>query len=172
MQYNIHPLLVHFPIAFLLLYSVLRVLPFGRWFPRAAWGQVRLVVLAAGVLGALAATATGETAEHISRPARSIVEAHALFASVSDWLYGLLLAGELLALLRPYLAKVCPPRAAPALRALAFIEGILAGRLGGTVLALLGAAAIAVTGLLGGVMVYGLSADPVAPLVLKLLGLG
>jgi hypothetical protein len=39
------------------------------------------------------------------------------------------------------------------------------------VLAFLGLVSITITGMLGGVMVYGVTADPLAPMVLKLLGL-
>ncbi len=169
MTYNIHPLLVHFPIAFLLLYSLLRILPFDRWFPKVAWQHVRFVVLLAGVLGAMAANATGEIAEHVARPDRRIVEMHSFFAAASTWIYGLLLAGELLALANPWLVQKLPAGSLPKL--LRSAEQILANRGLSIFLAIIGVFAISLTGLLGGVMVYGTSADPLAPMVLKLLGI-
>ncbi len=169
MTYNIHPLFVHFPIAFLLLYSLLRILPFERWIPTIAWRQVRFIVLLAGVLGAMAASATGEIAEHLVRPDRRIVEMHSLFATASTWVYGLLLIGEFLVLLNPYLAQKFPN--ASLLKLFRFVESVLANQALSILLAIVGVIAISITGLLGGVMVYGTSADPLAPVVLTLLGI-
>lgn len=171
MAYNIHPLFVHFPIAFLLLYSLLKILPFSRWFSSVAWRQIRFVLLLAGVLGAMAASTTGEIAEHLTAPDRRIVEMHAFFAAASTWVYGLLLAGELLAFLNPYLVRVFPGNLGFLLRLLTAAERLLTHRVLTTLLAVLGVFAISLTGLLGGVMVYGTSADPFAPVVLELLGI-
>ncbi len=169
MNYNIHPLIVHFPIAFLLLYSLLTIVPFHRWLPTVAWREVRLVVLIAGVLGALVASSTGELAEHIARPDERIVEMHAFFASVSTWVYGLLLAGEVLALIYSRIRTIL---AVPFVRTVVSImKNVLTHRAVVVVLAIVGVIAISLTGLLGGVMVYGTTADPLAPLVLRLLGL-
>ncbi|MCU0660607.1 MAG: hypothetical protein MUD00_03310 [Candidatus Pacebacteria bacterium] len=169
MSYNIHPLFVHFPIAFFLLYSLLRILPFERWFSHIAWRQIRFVILLAGVLGAIAANATGEIAEHLVRPDHRLVETHSFFAATSTWIYGLLLAGELLVFLNPYLAQWFPNL--QLLQVFVFVERVLANRARAIILAIAGVIAISLTGLLGGVMVHGTSADPLAPLVLTLLGI-
>lgn len=168
MTYNIHPLLVHFPIAFLLLYSLLRILPFDRWFPKVSWREIRFVVLLAGVLGAFFANTTGEVAEHIARPDHKIVETHAFFALLSTWVYGLLCLGEVLFFTNSFLSKKIP---SSAISVLSFVERILTNKAITMFLALSGVVAISITGMLGGVMVYGVSADPLAPFVLKLLGL-
>lgn len=168
MAYNIHPIIVHFPIALLVAYSVIKILPMRKWVPQVQWRDIEIALLVGGVLGAFASLSTGESAEHLIRPDRQIVEMHAFFGSLSTWLYGLLLAGpvaELLVLrygtrlpqvvtgLLSTVARVC---------AYPFILWTLV--VGGLV-------AITVTGLLGGVMVYGSSADPLAPIVLRVLGL-
>jgi uncharacterized membrane protein len=148
---------------------LLRILPFDYWLPKVSWRQIRQVVLLAGVVGALAAITTGETAEHIVRPDRQIVEMHAFFATTSTWIYGLLLAGEALFILNPFIIKKFPEGIVPQLFRL--IERILTNRALTLILAILGVIAISLTGLLGGIMVYGTSADPLAPHVLKLLGI-
>lgn len=51
------------------------------------------------------------------------------------------------------------------------LEKLLGNQILSVCLAIVALIAIALTGLLGGVMVYGVSADPVAPMVLKLLGI-
>lgn len=157
MTYNIHPLFVHFPIALLFLYSLIKVIPFNKWFPRLAWRDLERLLLALGILGAFAALLTGETAEHLAHPDRALVEMHSFFATTATCLYGLLLLGELLALVKqPLIAK---------------LSGFLTHSVISRVLAGLGFIAIVITGVLGGVMVYGPSADPMAGLVLILLGL-
>ena len=54
---------------------------------------------------------------------------------------------------------------------LIFIQNILLNRFVSIALAILGLIAISVTGLLGGVIVYGVSADPVASFVIRILGI-
>jgi uncharacterized membrane protein len=169
MTYNIHPIFVHFPIAFLLLYSFIKIVPLYKWFPRVAWKQVGLVLLLAGVIGAFVANSTGEIAEHLVRPDHNLVEMHATFASISTWVYGLLLIGEVLSVLT---INIIPKIGIPKLTSfLVSIQKILTNRTLSIILALAGLVAISVTGLLGGVMVYGTTADPIAGVVLQLLGL-
>jgi uncharacterized membrane protein len=169
MSFNIHPLVVHFPIALLVVYSVITLLPLRRWLPQIAWKQITTTLLLIGVVSAFAASSTGEVAEHLVRPDRDLVEMHAFFAGASTWIYGLLLLGELLAL---FGARVATYIGQPIVtRALRFAERILQHRVINTMLVLLGLVAITLTGLLGGVMVYGTTADPLAPIVLRLLGL-
>ncbi len=169
MPYNIHPIFVHFPIALLIVYSFLKIVPFERWFPRVAWRQIERVLLVTGVLGAFVALSTGETAEHLVRPNRQLVQMHSLFADIATWLYGALLAGEMLSLLNPYL--VLKFGANTLTKILIRTEKLIMSRLVSVVLAILGLIAISVTGLLGGALVYGATADPVAPFVLHLLGI-
>lgn len=169
MVYNLHPIVVHFPIALLFLYSVIKIIPVSRWFPQVSWKQLERALLLVGVLGALAASYTGEIAEALIRPDYQLVEWHSWFAAIATWLYGLLLLGELLFLLRPLIIR--KPNFIAVTRVLDLIQTILTHRTLSLMMALLGLVALSVTGLLGGVMVYGLSADPLAPIVLKLLGL-
>lgn len=162
MIYNIHPIFVHFPIALLLIYSLLKIIPLYKCFPNIVWKQIERVFLVLGVLGGFAALATGETAEHLVRPAHALVEMHSTFAAISIWIYGALLLGEIIIF-------VSQKRALP--NSVNKIGGVLTNRWLSGILAFLGLITISVTGLLGGVIVYGASADPFAAIVLKLLGL-
>lgn len=168
-MYNIHPILVHFPIALLFSYSIIKILPVGKWLPKVAWKDIERTLLFLGVLGAFAALATGDFAEHLFRPNRQLVEMHSTFAAAATWMYGALLLGEILAILNP---RLLPKVGAAWLRStLVFLEKILSNPVFSKILAFLALIAIAITGLLGGVMVYGLSADPIAGAVLKMLGI-
>jgi uncharacterized membrane protein len=169
MTYNIHPLFVHFPIALLLVYSFIKILPFDRWFPKVAWKDIERALLFFGVLGAFAALLTGDTAEHLFVPDRKTVDMHSAFATISTYMYGALLLGELLAYFNP---KLLPKITLVWLRnVMTFLASLLTNRVFSRVLALLALVAITVTGLLGGVMVYGTTADPLAGVVLKVLGI-
>lgn len=170
MNYNIHPIFVHFPIALLFLYSIIKILPLQKWLPRIAWRDIERVLLAIGVLGAFAGLATGENAEHLIRPNHQLVNMHATFASAATWIYGALLAGEIFAILNAknilfsqnlqFIPKL-----------LHFFERVLCHPVFSVVLAVVGLFAISITGLLGGAIIYGTSADPVAHIVLKILGI-
>jgi uncharacterized membrane protein len=169
MTYNLHPVFVHFPIALLLLYSFIKVVPFKKWFPSISWRQIEQVLLTAGIFGAFAALATGETAEHLVKPNHDLVEMHARFALWATLTYGVLFLGELSSILNinfipklniNFLTKISNK-----------LEKIFTNDTFSKVLAVYGFFDISVTGILGGVMVYGLSADPLAPLLLNLLGI-
>ncbi len=168
-MYNIHPLFVHFPIALLFVYSIIKILPLKKWFPKVAWRDIERLLLLVGVLGAFAALATGDAAEHLAHPNRQLVDMHSTFGAIATWIYGALLAGESAAVINAQGFSFAGwPFVATALR---FIEKVLCNRLLAGMLAFLGLVAISVTGMLGGVIAYGVTADPVAPVVLKILGI-
>lgn len=170
MTYDIHPILVHFPIALLVVYSAIKLLPMKRWMPSVSWNDIEVALLVAGVAGAFASLATGETAEQISRPDHALVETHSMFASLATWLYGALLAGEIVVFLRTRFPALVAKWSIIA-KLFHLIEQVLYQNTFAKVVAFFALIAITVTGLLGGVMVYGTTADPIAGFVLKLLGL-
>lgn len=170
MTYNLHPLFVHFPIALLVLYSVLKIIPFQKWFPRFAWNDARRILLAVGVIGAFFALATGDTAEHLFKPNHQLVEMHSTFAALATWLYAALLLGEIAAALnvsKPARLFKIPGVAAISAR----LEQIFCNPLFSGIVAFIALIAIMVTGLLGGAMVYGATADPFASTLLQWLGI-
>lgn len=172
MTYNLHPIFVHFPIALLFVYSLIKLLPLQKWTPQVAWKHIEQVILGIGFIGALLSLATGETAEHLLRPNRQLVEAHSTFASLATFLYGAILAGECASLLnqteriRIFIDKM---PVIPSL--LSWIERIFTHKLLSGCLALCALLALTITGLLGGVLVYGTTADPFAQSILNLLGI-
>jgi uncharacterized membrane protein len=169
MTYNIHPIFVHFPIALLFIYSIIKILPLSKWVPSASWKHIERVFLLVGVLGAFVANSTGEIAEHLVKPNRQLVEMHASFASAATWIYGLLLLGEILYLITPLL--ISKLGSSPVIKIILFIQKILLNKTISILLAISGLIAISITGLLGGTIVYGVTADPVASIVLKILGI-
>lgn len=169
MNYNIHPIFVHFPIALLFVYSLIKILPLRRWVPSIAWKDIERILLLIGVLGAFVGLSTGETAEHILRPNHQLVEMHSTFASLSTWVYGLLLAAEILGIGIPWISKKV--QFSKLFGFLTRIKDILMNPFVSMVLAIVGLIAISITGMLGGIITYGVAADPIAPLLLKALGI-
>jgi uncharacterized membrane protein len=168
MVYNIHPIFVHFPIALLLVYSIIKIFPLKRWLPLVSWVHIENVLLFFGVISAFVSSSTGELAESFGSPNRQLVEMHSTFAAISTWIYGLLLVGVIIPFIMPYVEKLGVIWINNIFK---FVHKILSHSLLSKVLALLGLIAISVTGLLGGVIVYGITADPVAPIILKILGI-
>lgn len=166
MQYNIHPIFVHFPIAFLFLYSILKVLPTKKLFPKVHWEHIEKILLLAGVLGAFAASSTGEIAEHLTNPPHDIFKLHEEFAEASIAFYSIALVLEFLTFIKPLLQKI---KVKALHQIIALIEKLFVNRFVIALLAVAGLICISITGMLGGILVHGTSADPLAPLLLKIL---
>jgi uncharacterized membrane protein len=174
MTYDFHPIFVHFPIAFLTLYSIIKILPLTRWFPRVAWRDIERVLLVFGFIGSIAALLTGEQAEELNRPPQDIAEWHEFFANTTIWLYGALLAGEFLSFIRRFFSQSLGTIGAKwpsVIKTFRFLENLLTHNLFSKLIAVVALGTLFLTGLLGGVMVYGTTADPLAPFVLKILGI-
>lgn len=152
------------------MYSIIKILPFDTWFPEISWKDIERFLLLVGVLGAFAALSTGETAEEFVQVNRQLVETHSFFASVSVWVYGALLVGEIVAFINTKnFSLVNGIKGVSWLFRLA--EKILHNRSFSKILAIVGFIAITITGMLGGVITYGVTADPFAPLLLNMLGI-
>lgn len=172
MTYNLHPIFVHFPIALLFLYSIIKILPLKKWFPNVNWLHIERVLLSVGVLGAFAALTTGETAERLVRPNRQLVEAHSTFAATATWLYGFLLAGELAMIFNTVKFSFIKMGKWMWLSlVLGFVERVFCNPVFSKIVALLALVTISLTGLLGGVIAYGVTADPFAGIFLSWLGI-
>lgn len=169
MNYDLHPIFVHFPIAFFLLYSFLRVFPWSKKLPVTNWQLPRIVLLIAGLLGAWVANTTGEIASDLNQPDHNLVEMHEWFAGAATNTFFILLILEIISWLPEKIFN--HPSLATIKNILLHFQKIISKRFFFIVLSIIGAVLIAMTGLLGGVMVYGTKADPLAAPVLKLLGL-
>ena len=169
MSYNLHPIFVHFPIALLTIYSIIKILPFDRWFPKVSWRHIERTLLVVGVGGAFLALGTGENAEHLAQPNHQLVEMHSFFADLATWLYGALLLGEVLFVLNSFLLPKISIRFIS--KTWEVLERILCKKTFSKIIAFVALVAISITGLLGGVMVYGTTADPFAQIILNILNI-
>jgi uncharacterized membrane protein len=167
MTYDIHPLIVHFPIALLCIYSVIQILPVQKWIPTIAWKQVSTLLLILGYAGALAASSSGEVAEHLSNPNHDVLELHETFAGLVEVFYGILVGSTVVQWLCGRYLKLLEYKV---VSIVLMISNFVESRPVSIMLSLLGLIALVLTGVFGGVMVYGTSADPLAAPLLQLFG--
>jgi uncharacterized membrane protein len=100
---QIHPLVVHFPIALLLVGVLLDGL--FLLLGRREWADVTFLLVALGVVGAFAAGLTGQMAEHAIEPLSAVtkgaLEAHHEFAGLVNFFGTGMLALRMMVRLRP-----------------------------------------------------------------------
>lgn len=154
---DIHPLVVHYPIALLTLYAVFELVSVRKLQEKAYWFYVKAIFVILGTLGAAVSAVSGFFATHLVRGV-PLVEMHLRFALVSTGIF-LLISG---------------------LYAFAWWGNVRASKLAAKIifdrwvmvpLALGGLVAVVVAGGLGGAIVYGTDFDPLMAPVFNLLGL-
>ncbi len=88
-----HPKIIHFPIAFLLIYALLEII--GVLFKKDFFSKAAHLFLFLGVLGAVAAVLTGKQAfenfEYWNKKASDILEEHEKYANITLWYFAALL---------------------------------------------------------------------------------
>lgn len=170
---NIHPLFVHFPIALLVIYSILEI---GAYFlpvlRRQTWlFGVKAFLLFVGVVSAFAALATGGLAEELieASPRAYILEVHSGIAAATTVLY---LALSVAYLVRVFdhdgWGKYVAGMSSPFIRIWSFkkyVAHLVLDTWLLPTLALIAFLGMLVTGALGAAIVYGPSADPIVSLV-------
>lgn len=161
---DLHPLLVHFPIALLTLYAVLEFLRFKFITSRLDLFHTKAILVVLGALGGVIAAQAGELAEEAFKGTSqmNLVEMHSSFAENTNIL-GLIIAAlyigtwikrSAVKLPFPKITALCEkitmsPMIIPA--AIALLIGIT------------------ITGALGGAIVYGPDTDPAVKFIYDLL---
>ncbi|MES2213932.1 MAG: DUF2231 domain-containing protein [Patescibacteria group bacterium] len=146
---NIHPIIVHFPVALLSLYAVLELVRFRKVMEKPYWFYIKGALVIFGSLGSLAAYATGPE----GKPAPRILEMHATFATATLFIFAVIAFS--------YLFQWCKPNKYSAFIHRSYII---------IPLAVIGLICVTVTGALGGAMVYGTHFDPFMAPIFKILG--
>ena len=167
MTYDFHPLVVHFPIALLFVYSLIQIFPMQKWIPSVSWKHVKNVLLIIGFIGAVVASSLGEIAADLNQPNHDVLELHETFASLVEVFYGILVGSTVVQWICAKYTKVLEYRM---VSIILMISNFIENRWISVILSLLGLVALVLTGVFGGVMVYGTSADPLAAPLLQLFG--
>jgi uncharacterized membrane protein len=165
MNFDIHPIIVHFPIALLTIYSVIEVLRFKKLNNLPYLFYVKAVLLIVGFLGAEIALATGEVAQHLlkSPSLRTLIHTHSTYAGIATFIFGVLAVIYLIL----WVSKTeCWSKAllkqgtGVILQKIQSVAELLYKNIV-PICAVLGLIAITITGALGGAIVYGKDIDPI-----------
>jgi uncharacterized membrane protein len=161
---TIHPLVVHFPIALLTIYAVAELLRFKKINGQTYWFYLKAILVILGAFGALVARQTGEELVEAWRvqgaSSSLVVNIHNNWSFIATWIFGVLAIayfvawlyreGELKHLFGKWCERLVTSWLIP-------------------VIALIGLAAITITGALGGAIVYGPDVDPTVKFIYSLL---
>lgn len=147
---DLHPILVHFPVALLTVYAALECIRLKKVLEKPYWFYIKATLAIFGELGALAAYATGHGVR-----GSTLVHMHSMFATITVWLFAILS----LSYLNEWLKREGRWHIKFALPGFVII-----------ILAILGLASVTITGGLGGAIVYGTHFDPFMAPIFKLLG--
>lgn len=140
-----------------MLYSVLELIKSKKIDSKFNLFNTKIILLFTGMIGGFAALQTGDIASDLlSRAERtSILHFHEMFAQMSIFLYGVMAFGYILKLALPYLST----KNFKYNWLIDDIRIIILSPIVSISLSILGLIALAVTGGLGGILVYGPDAD-------------
>jgi uncharacterized membrane protein len=169
MQLNIHPLFVHFPVAFFTVYSIAELLRFKFLARRPEFFYVKAVLVLVGFGGALLAIITGIMAKQLWAAKPIQLQTHENFAIATTIVFGFLALGYLVAWFERSARCTAWLRGHGLGRFLLALKHLLIETPLAPFLALVGLVLVFITGALGGSMVFGTDADPFARFVYHLL---
>ncbi len=164
---DIHPVIVHFPVALITLYALSEILPISKWLPSINTTSLKTLLLIFGSLGAIAAIFTGSIAEDlISDPdTRKIISIHETFAYLTTYIFCTILLARLISWFFVKYPELSNSRFSFFRSAANFILS----RWVVIALSVLGLISIITTGALGGIIVYGPTTDPFTKTIHSLL---
>jgi len=84
---NIHPIVVHFPIALLIVYSMIEIISYISPTWSAKLYTTKTICLWIGALGTIAAMSSGDTAKHLIWLRFPLVKTHETWASATQITY-------------------------------------------------------------------------------------
>lgn len=152
---DLHPIVVHFPIALLTLYALFEIASIEKLNSKPYWFYVKALFVIPGSAGAVLAVLTGLFSSHNVSGVR-LVDMHEIFGFLTLITFvsvALFYAGEWIMRTGKNSYSICLP-GRPVLLTLSIIGLVL----------------VTVTGGLGGAIVYGTEFDPFMSPVFKLLG--
>lgn len=160
---NIHPLFVHFPIAFLSLYSILEIVSVGKLRRSQQLVFLKAFLAVIGVLGAMVAAQTGEMAEKVfgGAASRPLIEMHSFFANIATYLYALIAICYIIKVVNSeQLASALPGWAVRPWGWLSALQRMVLSPWIAKPLALVAFVVMIIVGALGAALVYGPEIDP------------
>ena len=172
---NIHPMIVHFPVALLTVYSLMELVRFRKINSNDVWFYIKSFVIVVGTLGSYAAFMAGDPAAHIYRQAhpemRSILGLHETWAGITVTIFSIIAVIYLVQVLRKagYVEKIKNiPIIGSVWNIVSAISDFMFKPSIMVTLALAGLLSVTLTGAFGGTLVYGSTSDPFISLVNKI----
>ena len=161
---NIHPIIIHFPIALLITYAVFELIRFRKVAGQPYWFYIKSLLVIFGTLGGYAALLTGDTARRLitDTSLRPLIRAHESWGQISVIIFSVLAAGYLVAWIKrsgsTFLQKIPPIKQLWPL--IVWFQVLITETPLVWLLAAAGIVSLTVTGALGGSIIYGHTGDP------------
>ncbi len=171
MNYNIHPIFVHFPVALLTVYSLLEIFRLKIIRNRPEWFYIKATILILGIITAFLALQTGDIARNLIKDPvlLSIITKHEFWAKVTFIVYGLAAAAYFVSWVNKFNFQFLKGRIIGSIWKLGtVVASFLMNPAVTVVLAIAGLAALTITGTLGGSIVYHSHLDPISSFIFHL----
>lgn len=168
---DLHPIIVHFPIALLTIYGLMELIRHKKLLESESWFYIKASFLIIGVIGAFFALSSGDVASEqlADRTLHSLVEVHEGAASTATTIFTILAALYVLTWIdnkyNKKISKMFDGEMKKTWKWVIKIKNIVYNTPLIWMVALAGLVAITITGALGGAIVYGPNADPIIALV-------
>lgn len=157
-------MLVHFPIALLIMYAVLELIRFRFVICQSYWFYVKAVLAICGTIGGYAALLTGDTARHLvllNHPElRALIGQHEFWAQTSVLIFSVLGGAYILAWADQFEFVRKFPIIKQLWGTLSWLRRFILSTPVSILLALAGLVSLTITGALGGSIVYTPGNDP------------
>ncbi len=157
---NFHPMLVHFPIALLTLYTLCELFRVKRLQENKSFQTVKKTLVIVGAITAIVARQAGEMVEEMfeNGPDGNLVEMHALFGNATTIIFCLIAGAYIIELSR--MRNVQTAWAIQVYGALRYISLSILRPAIVMIFAFAGLFAITIAGALGGAIAHGPDVDP------------
>ena len=170
---NIHPFIVHFPVAFLSVYSLMELIRIHYITSTGYWFYIKASLVIIGTAGAGAAYLSGELAEELLGESE-LIEIHSRWAKLSVIIFGLIAGLYVIAWLSrlELLARIENSLNLNNSITYTMLKKILNYTVESFLMilpALAGLVCIVITGALGGAIVYGPDIDPFVRIIYSFL---
>lgn len=163
---NIHPLLVHFPIAFFIMYSVFELIPFRLVKKQPFWFYIKAILVIFGALGALAAGIAGKFAEASYPGLKYLIKLHSSINELASAVFVLIAFAYFISWLKK--SGISFSKLGNLSKLVLLYKNIVLETPLIYLFAIIGLILISVGGALGGAIVYGPDFDPFTHFVYSL----
>lgn len=169
---NIHPIVVHFPVALLTIYALMEFVWSRRLKNNISWFYVKAAFLILGLLGGYAGLSSGDVAadSYNGDGARSLIHMHESWANLTTGTFLILAMVYILTYISHTYPKLFHEYSLEKFWLLLLeVKNIILNTPVKYVIVLFGLVAVTITGALGGALVYGPNVDPIVSFIYNLL---